>query len=70
MCQHCGAGFECKAGSILLCQCIGVELTSIQREYITQRYDDCLCRDCLVALRAEYNAKQYSNRINSVVAQR
>lgn len=52
-CPRCGKGFECKSGSVTLCQCQGVNLTPQQLEYIAARYDDCLCRACLEALRAE-----------------
>jgi hypothetical protein len=45
--------FECKSGTVLLCQCQAVSLTSAQLEYIAARYDDCLCRACLEALRVE-----------------
>lgn len=52
-CPRCGAEFECKSGTVLLCQCQAVVLTPAQLEYIAARYDDCLCRACLEALQAE-----------------
>jgi hypothetical protein len=62
MCQHekkncprCGVAFECKPGNITQCQCNGITLTLEQKSYISQRYDDCLCRNCLVYLSAELN---------------
>lgn len=55
-CPRCGAEFECKSGTVLLCQCQDVILTPVQRDYIAARYDDCLCQVCLAALGAECDA--------------
>ena len=49
-CPRCGNGFECRQGSIHRCQCVDIALSDEMRESIAQRYDDCLCRDCLMAL--------------------
>ena len=49
-CPRCGGGFECRLGSIHRCQCVDIALSDEMRESIAQRYDDCLCRDCLMAL--------------------
>ena len=57
MCQHetkscprCKIPFECKPGNITQCQCFGITLTAEQKVYIEQRYNDCLCRSCLIQL--------------------
>lgn len=57
MCQHetkscprCKTPFECKPGNITQCQCFGISLTAEQKNYIEQRYNDCLCRNCLTQL--------------------
>jgi hypothetical protein len=47
-CPRCGNGFECKPGSITGCQCYGVMLNNDQRAMIEERYNDCLCRNCLL----------------------
>ncbi|MGD8999072.1 MAG: cysteine-rich CWC family protein [Granulosicoccaceae bacterium] len=52
-CPRCGRLFECKAGSVLLCQCAEVELQQRHYDFIATRYSDCLCAECLRALRAE-----------------
>ncbi len=52
-CPRCGTSFECETGSISRCQCKTVHLTPEQREYLSERYDDCLCLACLEALRSE-----------------
>lgn len=55
--------FECKSGSILLCQCQTVVLSSEQLDYIANQYDDCLCSRCLLEVRSEYNQQQHEKCI-------
>jgi hypothetical protein len=62
MCQHekkncprCGSVFECKPGTIQQCQCYGVPLSDELKAYLDQRYNDCLCKNCLTYLRTELN---------------
>ena len=62
-CPRCNKEFECKSGSILLCQCQTVVLSPEQLEYIANQYDDCLCAKCLVEVRAEYNQLQHEQKI-------
>ena len=66
-CSRCNSDFECKVGSIQLCQCQAVKLTAEQRTYIAQRYNDCLCAACLLALRSEYNLIEHEDRIAVLV---
>jgi len=63
-CPRCQSEFECKSGSILLCQCHKVNLTEVQLEYIYAGYDDCLCFSCLVELRSECNQKQFNKKLD------
>ena len=65
-CPRCNNGFECKTGSILLCQCSKIELTAEQLEYCNTQYDDCLCLSCLKELRTEYNTLAHSEKIKNV----
>jgi hypothetical protein len=53
-CQRCGAAFQCKAGSIMQCQCSGIQLTLEERAAIEKKFDDCLCIHCLKVLQTEY----------------
>ncbi len=60
MCQHeikvcgrCSVPFECKVGNIALCQCSGISLTDEDKRYIAASYSDCLCRNCLLAIKNE-----------------
>ena len=54
ICPCCQTVFECKAGSILLCQCSTVQLTARERAFIESRYEDCLCATCLVGIQKEF----------------
>ncbi len=65
-CPRCSAEFECKTGSILLCQCSKIEMTAEQLEYSSTQYDDCLCLSCLKELRTEFNALSHSKKIKNV----
>ncbi|WP_455220008.1 cysteine-rich CWC family protein [Kaarinaea lacus] len=62
-CPRCKKEFECKSGSVLLCQCQTIVLSTQQLDYINAQYDDCLCISCLYALRTEYNLQQHSEKI-------
>jgi len=62
-CPRCKTEFECKTGSVLLCQCQTIMLSDEQLNYINALYDDCLCIACLNALRAEYNLMQHQEKI-------
>ena len=65
-CLRCKTVFECKSGSILLCQCSKIELTAAQLEYINSKYNDCLCLSCLQTLRAEFNVLSHNDNIQKL----
>lgn len=69
-CPRCKAGFECKSGSILLCQCSKIELTAEQLEYTCNKYDDCLCLACLQELRTEFNTAMHHKYIQNILSDR
>lgn len=54
-CPRCKSGFECKSGSIILCQCSNIEMSAEQLEYSQSKYDDCLCIMCLQELCLEFD---------------
>ncbi|MVM38665.1 hypothetical protein GO730_15805 [Spirosoma sp. HMF3257] len=54
-CARCHRTFECRVGSINFCQCQSIQLTDDQQQYIRSTYQGCLCADCLLAVRTEYN---------------
>ena len=53
-CPRCSIAFECKAGSIILCQCSAIQLSLEERVYVESKFEDCLCINCLYALQKEY----------------
>ncbi|WP_080057979.1 cysteine-rich CWC family protein [Spirosoma aerolatum] len=71
-CPRCQRRFECRVGSINLCQCQPVRLNPEQQQYIETRYADCLCADCLcadclLALRTAYNQLDYNKAITRIL---
>jgi len=67
-CPRCQSVFECKTGSIEQCQCQTVNLAEAQLGYIHARYDDCLCADCLEALRRECNLQAFDRRLHALLS--
>lgn len=68
-CPRCNTPFECKVGSILLCQCSTVSLHPEERDYIQEKFDDCLCANCLKELKIEYHNNQLKNKIKKILEQ-
>lgn len=66
-CPRCLDSFECKTGSITLCQCHSVALTDDHHEYIHSQYNDCLCSSCLTELRRKFNLEIYESKISALV---
>ncbi|WP_345268651.1 cysteine-rich CWC family protein [Nibrella viscosa] len=46
-CPRCGKAFACQPERIHECQCAGIQLSNAQRQYISEQYEGCLCRQCL-----------------------
>lgn len=66
-CPRCSTEFECKTGSILLCQCSKIEMTAEQLEYSNSQYNDCLCLTCLQELQTEFNVLTYNENIKNIL---
>ncbi len=66
-CPRCNTPFECKVGSILLCQCSTISLNDDERDYIKQKFDDCLCVNCLKELKIEYHNNELKNKIKRLL---
>lgn len=66
-CPRCNRLFECKVGSISLCQCTTVSLSQEERDYIFQQYKDCLCADCISALKTEYSNDQHNKELKKIL---
>ncbi|MEQ9439103.1 MAG: cysteine-rich CWC family protein [Cyclobacteriaceae bacterium] len=62
-CPRCDRSFECKVGSILLCQCSTVIFTEAERAYISQQFDDCLCAHCLKDLQKMFYQHQFEKKL-------
>ncbi|WP_461139260.1 cysteine-rich CWC family protein [Spirosoma pomorum] len=66
-CPRCQQSFECRVGSINLCQCQSVTLSDAQRQYIESQYTGCLCANCLQVLRTAYNRLEYDKAISKIL---
>ena len=69
-CTRCSSCFECKTGSILLCQCSQIEMSAEQLEYANTQYQDCLCLSCLEEVRSEYNQLSYDKNMQKLISGR
>ncbi|WP_198145091.1 cysteine-rich CWC family protein [Microscilla marina] len=49
-CPRCGAGFECKVGDVVNCQCYEVQVQARTNEFLANAYYDCLCKNCLAEI--------------------
>jgi len=50
-CPRCNAPFSCKVEDIHECQCNNISLSEAEREHIAGAYVDCLCLQCLLAIK-------------------
>ncbi|WP_298708516.1 cysteine-rich CWC family protein [Chitinophaga sp.] len=65
-CPRCGGGFECKVGSIALCQCMTVTLSQEERDYIGTKYADCLCAACLKEMKSAFHQEQHREKLYNI----
>ncbi len=65
-CPRCNSTFECKVGSVVLCQCSAVKLNQEERDYINNKYEDCLCAACIESLRSEYNQEKFRLKLKKI----
>ena len=49
-CPRCKAAFLCKSGDIANCQCSCVQLSDATKNFLSNTYYDCLCKNCLSEL--------------------
>jgi len=66
-CPHCNNQFECKVGSILLCQCAAVDISDDERDYISRQFDDCLCSACMIDLKSEFRQKEFNASLGNLL---
>jgi len=61
------ATFECKVGSILICQCSAIELNEDEREYIKEKFSDCLCAKCVTEMKSEFSSNSLARKIQQLL---
>jgi hypothetical protein len=66
VCPRCNSRFECKVGSISLCQCTAVPLSVDESQYISDQYEECLCASCMLEMKKEYNTRLLEQRFLSI----
>ncbi len=68
VCKRCSDQFECKVGNITQCQCYGIGFTDAEKSYLDEKFDDCLCRNCLVAIKREYKFKPLKEKMRFILS--
>ncbi len=66
-CPRCKNSFECKVGSILLCQCSTVSLNEKEREFMKNNFEDCLCAECMKAVKVEFRNQELKDKMRSIL---
>ncbi len=67
VCEICGTNFECKVGNVTECQCFGVKLNPEEQLFIKNKYNDCLCANCMQAVKSKYHAGKQVDKMNAVI---
>jgi len=62
-CPRCHTLFECRVGDITKCQCYTVKLNDAERDFLARTYNDCLCAECMKAVRTAWNQAQKEIRL-------
>ncbi|MBV8252792.1 MAG: cysteine-rich CWC family protein [Chitinophaga sp.] len=57
-CPRCGGSIRCNVDDIARCWCTQLYLSRAEREFIADRYEDCLCEGCLQAIKTEMKTVQ------------
>ncbi|WP_188459887.1 cysteine-rich CWC family protein [Marivirga lumbricoides] len=66
-CPRCNTLFECKVGSISLCQCTAVILTEEERNFMRNKFDDCLCASCMKQVKSAYQNEKLRQKMKSIL---
>ncbi|MBZ9729900.1 cysteine-rich CWC family protein [Salegentibacter sp. JZCK2] len=66
-CPRCKTEFECKVGSIQLCQCSDIKLENKELEYIRGLYENCLCARCMKELKTEFHNQNYQSKLKDIL---
>lgn len=66
-CPRCKAEFTCKVGDVVNCQCNITGLSEAVLRYMNETYSDCLCANCMRAMKQELRARTMQNKMNSII---
>lgn len=66
-CPRCKGSFECKVGSILDCQCTKVKLVDEERDWLKEKFDDCLCLACMREMKSDYRNEKLTTSLNKLL---
>jgi hypothetical protein len=67
-CPRCQAAFECKVGTIQECQCNGIPFNEAEKAHIAAHYQECLCRNCLLAMKREVKYKPVKEKFQFILS--
>lgn len=67
-CPRCALPFECKPGNITECQCFGLSFSDPEKMFIADNYADCLCRNCLLAIKQEIKYQSVQEKFRTIHA--
>lgn len=62
LCKRCNRLFVCNPDHIADCECSKIKLRTNAIEYISKKYQSCLCNLCLMQLNEEYY-HEYPDRV-------
>ena len=51
-CQRCNNPFTCKPNDIAHCECSKIFLSEKMKEFLAEKFTDCLCVKCLIEINA------------------
>ena len=69
ICPRCQGTFECKVGSVSLCQCSTEAICEEERRYLQACFSDCLCAACLQAMKADYHRERFDDTMKRLMRQ-
>lgn len=65
-CPRCEKLFECKCGSINLCQCSAITLSEEISQQLKNDYPDCLCIQCLREIQLTNSVNNNKTRLENM----
>lgn len=69
VCPRCQGTFECKVGSVSLCQCSAVTLSDDERRHLQACFSDCLCAACIQAMKTDYHRERFEDSLKRLMRQ-